>query len=218
MYAATSHQYFGMDLSWTRQVERLIFNIEARAREMSRPLEMSGPLLVSIDSKSGSGKSTLAEMIRQKVKAAVIFGDDFSAGGEKAAGLRPKELVEICIDWQVQRTVLKRFHLCQTACFFAYDWSAFDGSKKSKMARIEALDVVLLEGVYSARPELRDLIDLTVLLEVPNEDRHKRLLAREGEISAWERQWHRAEDWYFATSAPRECFDVVLDRGSASEQ
>lgn len=199
-----------MTLCWVQQVERLICDIEARAQDMRRPL------LVSIDGKSGSGKSTLAEVIRQKVRASVISGDDFFAGGEAVTNVSPEKLVEICIDWQALRRVLKQLHLSEPACFFAYDWMAFDGSRKSEMTRIEALDVVLLEGVYSARSELRDLVDLTVLLEISDEERLRRLLAREGEISLWERQWHCAEDWYFATSAPRESFDVVLNGVAAS--
>jgi hypothetical protein len=65
--------------------------------------------------------------------------------------------------------------------------------------------------VYAARPELADLIDMRVLLRVPDAVRMERLLAREGSLGPWERQWHAAEEWYFANVAPPEAFDVVID-------
>ncbi len=72
--------------------------------------------------------------------------------------------------------------------------------------------VVLLEGAYSARPELHDLLDLRVLLDTPTEVRLRRLLAREGESyrADWLARWSGAEDHYFGTVMPIERFDLVL--------
>ena len=52
------------------------------------------------------------------------------------------------------------------------------------------------------QPELADLIDLSVLLKVDEPVRQARLLAREGEMGAWEYQWQAAEDFYW--SSPTE--------------
>ena len=87
---------------------------------------------------------------------------------------------------------------------------AFDGSKRFEPTHIGVRKIVVFEGVYSARPELRDLVDLRVLIEIPEKERHQRLLKREGQMGEWEKQWHRAEDWYFTTAAPRSAFDIVL--------
>ncbi|MTH62415.1 hypothetical protein [Paracoccus litorisediminis] len=38
----------------------------------------------------------------------------------------------------------------------------------------------------------------------------RQLLAREGPPGDWDRQWHRAEDWYFDAAAPRHCFDIII--------
>lgn len=77
---------------------------------------------------------------------------------------------------------------------------------------------MVVEGVYTARPELRDLLDLTALIEVPDKERRKRLVRREGGISDWERQWHRAEDWYFEHLAPPHSFDVLLFDAAVSPE
>ena len=73
--------------------------------------------------------------------------------------------------------------------------------------------MVILDGAYSARPELADLFDLRVLLDVPRRVRRERLLRREGERdrAEWEARWGEAEDLYFETLMPPESFDLVLD-------
>jgi hypothetical protein len=48
------------------------------------------------------------------------------------------------------------------------------------------------------------------LLQVSEATRVTRLLAREGSIGAWERQWHEAEQWYFTRVMPPHRFDVLL--------
>ena len=70
----------------------------------------------------------------------------------------------------------------------------------------------LLEGAYSARPELHDLLDLRVLLDTPTDLRLRRLLAWEGESyqADWSARWSGAEDHYFGTVMPHGHFDLVL--------
>lgn len=72
---------------------------------------------------------------------------------------------------------------------------------------------MILEGEYSARPELSDLLDLRVLLHTPPHIRRRQLLEREGEDfrADWEARWSRAEDHYFGMTMPAGNFDVVLD-------
>ena len=38
-----------------------------------------------------------------------------------------------------------------------------------------------------------------------------RLLAREQSLTDWERQWHEAEEWYFANVAPAAGFDIIVE-------
>ena len=71
---------------------------------------------------------------------------------------------------------------------------------------------MILEGVYSARSELADLLHLRVLLDTRAEIREARLLEREGEHRRgdWPARWSSAEDHYFAALMPPEAFDVVI--------
>lgn len=171
----------------------------------------SGPLVVAIDGRSGTGKSTLAAALAQRLGATVVEGDDFYAGGTGIDGDPPQSRAARCIDWQAQRRVLAALRAGQGTSYHAFDWDAFDGSCSAHPTTVAPAPILLLEGVYSARPELHDLVDLRILLTLPDAVRLARLIAREGEIGPWETQWHEAEDWYFANAAPPSAFDLVID-------
>lgn len=173
----------------------------------------SGPVVAAIDGRSGSGKSTLASALAKLLSATVIEGDDFYAGGTGIKGDPAPSRAERCIDWRSQRRVLQALRAGRAGHYHAFDWDAFDGSPRSEATLIQPAPILILEGVYSARPELRDLLDVTILATVPDNVRHARLIAREGEIGPWEIQWHEAEDWYFAKDATPAAFDLVLDLG-----
>ena len=72
--------------------------------------------------------------------------------------------------------------------------------------------VIILDGAYSARPELADLIDLSVLVDVPVAERHARLAARERShfLDSWHARWDPAEAYYFTHVRPNSSFDLVV--------
>lgn len=187
-----------------KNVAALLKGIRELAGQFARPC------VVALDGRSGVGKSTLATKLATALDACVLEGDDFFAGGVLVRSDAPEDRVRDCIDWKRQRPVLETLRSGRLASYKAFDWEAFDGRLKTEPAVVEPRSVVLLEGVYSARPELSDLVDLRVLLQVSEATRTRRLLAREGSISSWERQWHEAEDWYFKHLAPAQVFDVIL--------
>jgi uridine kinase len=77
----------------------------------------------------------------------------------------------------------------------------------------EATPVIILDGAYSCRPELADIVDLSVLIEMSDDkQRRQRLLVREGAdfMASWHNQWDAAEDYYFSQVAPRSRFDLII--------
>lgn len=124
------------------------------------------------------------------------------------------------IDWRRQRQVLISLRVHGCATWHPFDWDAtdWDGEAPPLSAvpiHARAGAVVILQGAYSCRPELRDLLDLTVLLQAPDEVRTRRLRAREGadEHADWSARWARAEDYYFTHVVPAGDFDLVLRSG-----
>lgn len=72
--------------------------------------------------------------------------------------------------------------------------------------------VIILDGAYSGRPELAEIVDIAVLIELPDGLRRSRLLAREGVafMNRWHPIWDLAEDYYFAHVCPPSRYDFVF--------
>jgi uridine kinase len=172
------------------------------------------PLLVAIDGGSGAGKSTFAQNVTRELGAAVIDGDDFYAGGTEAEwdAMSASEKAAHCIDWRRQRPVLEALAQGRGASWLPYDWETDDGRLLERPNVCEPAPVIILEGVYSARPELADLFDLRVLYDSPADVRRRRIVEREGmgHHSDWNDRWEEAEQWYFNRVMPPEVFDLVL--------
>lgn len=172
------------------------------------------PLIVAIDGRSGAGKSALAGALAAELGAAVIDGDDFYSGGTAGQweAMIPAERAEHCIDWRRQRSVLEALAQGEEATWHPYDWETDDGRLSDRSCTCRPARVVILEGAYSARPELADLLDLRVMLDVPDEARKERLRRREGEHyrAEWEARWASAEEYYFKNVMPPEAFDLVI--------
>jgi uridine kinase len=183
------------------------------------------PVIVGIDGRSGSGKSTLASALAAKLTAdgdgpvTVIEGDDFYAGASAETWDRrtAADKADRVIDWRRQRTVLEQLRSTGVARWRRFDWDAADWDAdvapfEAEPVVAHATGVVLLEGAYSCRPELHDLLDLRVLLDVPHDVRRRQLLQREGDAheAEWDARWSAAEDHYFSAVMPPERFDVRL--------
>ncbi|HEY4346142.1 MAG TPA: AAA family ATPase [Gaiellaceae bacterium] len=172
-------------------------------------------MLVALDGPSGAGKSTLARAVEAKTGIAVIEGDDFYSGAiaDVWDAMSVEERIERCIDWRRQRPVLEALRRGEHATWHPYDWKADDGRLASAALSRGPARAAILEGAYSGRPELADLLDLRVLLTAPAELRRERVREREGERyrAEWEARWAAAEDCYFASVVPAERFDLVLD-------
>ncbi|MEO6892302.1 MAG: hypothetical protein ABI456_21605 [Ktedonobacteraceae bacterium] len=190
--------------------------------EISRLLKRKNPILVALDGRSGTGKSTLAQAIASRVEGVVVVGDDFYSGGNDDAwsGLSAKQKVDKGIDWQRMRAqVLEPLLAQKPASWHALDFKPEIGwlGWKDEAVELEPAPVILVDGVYSARPELSDLVDLTVLVEADDAVRRQRLVIREGQafMDRWHRLWDAAEDYYFTSICPRASFDIII-RNDAS--
>ncbi|MEP6300301.1 MAG: hypothetical protein ABJ382_23520, partial [Ilumatobacter sp.] len=192
-----------------------------------RELEVGSPVFVAIDGRSGAGKSSVSKAMVEAFGVSgssdpmvtLIEGDQFYAGGSALTwDSRPvAERADRVIDWRRQRRLLSQLRATGVGSWQSFDWDADDWDAddvplQTTPIRTVIAPVVVLEGAYSARPELHDLLDLRVLLEVPPEVRRRQLLAREGEEyrADWEARWSGAEDHYFGTVMPRDRFDLIL--------
>lgn len=178
-------------------------------------------LVVAIDGRSGSGKSTVAEAVAQDIDAVIVPCDDFFAANVSDAEWdrrTPEQRAADAIDWRrLKREAIEPLRTGRPARWLAFDFLAgprSDGTYPLQRTPREFAPkpVVLLDGAYSARPELADILDLSVLVEAAPATRQARLAAREAAdfLREWHVRWHSAEEYYFGHVRPPSAFDLVL--------
>lgn len=186
-------------------------------REVERYAQERGTtLLVALDGRSGAGKSTVSGKIAGRVGAVVVSSDDFYTGGtfDDWASRSPKEKAALCIDWKRLRTdVLEPLLSGNPAIWHAFDWKTWTGLSEHTFT-CEPASIIIIDGVYSTRPELADLIDISILVRLPDKIRRDRLRNRENEpfLARWHAVWDEAEEFYFTNIRPPSSFDMVLVR------
>jgi uridine kinase len=178
-----------------------------------------GPaVLVAIDGAGGTGKSMLArELALLRDDVAVIGGDDFyrPLAESTRAALTPIEAVDLLFDWERLRDeALAPLVRGEDARYRSYDWAAERlGTDEQTVA---AHGVVVVEGVYVARPALRGHYDLIVVVDAPWELCLERQLARGENEPEQIARWRAAEQWYLERQDPRRVADLVIDTSAAS--
>lgn len=178
--------------------------------------QRKSPVVVAVDGRSGTGKSTLSARMAAQFGAALIDQDDFYSGGDfdDWMPLTPEQRADRCIDWRrLRQEVLEPLITGHSARWHPFDWDTLNGLAKCEL-QAEPSEVIVLDGAYSSRQELSDVINLTVLVTLPEEVRRRRLVDREGAewMTTWHRVWDEAEDHYFSRMRPPGQFDIVIQR------
>jgi uridine kinase len=178
--------------------------IERRKREGER-------LFVAIDGGAGAGKSMLARAIRDQLgSVSILRTDDFfrPLNEHPIADLSAEKLYELYFPWERMRDeALMPLDRGETARYQRYDWST---DRLLDWVSAEPAGIVLVEGVYSSRPELRPVLDAIIFVDAPREERRSRVLARDRNPGGWIIPWMSAEDWYLNQIRPQDTADLLL--------
>lgn len=190
-------------------IEKAITTARRLAEKVKRPI------LIAVDGRSGTGKSTIAQKIADELGGVKITADDFWVGGsnEEWDTRTPKEKVDMAIDWnRIRQEVLVPLLNNEPATWHPFNWETGE-VLSSKSIHSESNPYIILDGAYSARPELEDIIDISILINVKDSLRRLRLKEREGEpyMQDWHTRWDVAEDYYFSHHRPQESFDITIE-------
>jgi hypothetical protein len=165
-----------------------------------------GPVrVVAVDGPAGSGKTTFAGRLAEALAAAgagacVLHTDDLLDGWGDVVTFWPR----------LERWVLAPLRRGEAAWYRRYDWVAERFSADWRPVGVP--DVLVLEGVSSARAAIRDELTWSVFVRARRASRLARGLARDGESlrGQWLR-WMADEDGHFAADGTADHADLLVD-------
>lgn len=155
---------------------------------------------VLIDGRSGAGKSMLADRLGDAWPAdAVVRLDDVYPGWDGLAWASE----------HIRRELLAPRAAGRPGRWRRWDWAADAPAEWHTVAPGGRL---IVEGVGALTPASRALADLGIWIELPQAERKRRALARDGDTYRphWDR-WAAQEDAFLARHHPRAVADVVVD-------
>jgi uridine kinase len=192
--------------------------------------EASRPLLVAVDGPDGVGKTHFADELalvlgdrgREVVRASV---DDFHEPREHrhALGRDAHTVWTRSFDYRALRRELLDPWLAGAGSSYRAAWHDVRRDEHVDAAPLPVPDrgVLVVDGVFTQRPELEHAWDLVVYLDAPPEVTVVRLAARDGSAAEVgdpdNRRYLDAQRIYFETCFPRQKADVVIDNTQLTE-
>ncbi|MGW5402325.1 hypothetical protein [Streptomyces sp. NPDC003952] len=175
------------------------------------PLSRGATRILAVDGAGGSGKTTLAAVVAGLLDgAATVHGDDFyrPMPEQEREHFDAEQGYHRYFDWERLRDqVLVPLRADRAARYQLYDWST---GRLGAWCEVAAGGVVVVEGVYSARPELAPYYDLSVYVDTPRDVCLRRVRARGENPEEWILRWRAAEDHYLRTTWPQTRAGVLV--------
>ena len=124
------------------------------------------------------------------------------------AALTPEDGYRSNFDWQRWRDqLLEPLSRGVSANYRVYDW---ERNVLGEWVRVDARGIILIEGVGSCRPELRNYYDVKIYVETPRDVCLARLRDRGENTEEWIQRWFESEEWYAANELDLAGFDFVF--------
>lgn len=175
------------------------------ARVLRAPPRLGKVRVVAVDGPAGSGKTTFAGRLGralrgQGVDVAEVHTDDLLEGWTDMVSFWPR-----LMEWVVEP--LRRG---EPGRYRVYDWHA--KRFEDEWRPLPVPDVLIVEGVTSARSEAGSFLTFAILVDAPADLRLARGLERDGE---WLRddwlRWMADEDLHYAADRTAGRTDLVVD-------
>ena len=185
----------------------------ARAVEAIADLPRDRRVLVAVDGVDGAGKTTFADRLAPRLDRPVVRAseDDF-LNPAAIRHRRGRESPEGFFRDSYDLALLEQLLLDPFAAGRPYRRRAFDVLADAPVVSVDenapAGALLLLDGMFLHRDELRGRWDLSILLDVPPELSAERLLARDGKPTR--PRYVLGQQRYFAECDPRRRASLVL--------
>jgi uridine kinase len=182
--------------------------VAAAVTDLATP---AGSVVVAIDGATASGKTILADAVAAQLDGCeIVHADDFyrPMPDNERERLDAEQGYRRYFDWErLREQVLVPLRDGRAARYQIYDWGT---GHLGAWREIRPGTVVLVEGVYSARPELAPYYHFAVLVDTPRAICLQRAMER-GQ-NPYERilRWRAAEDFYLSTTRPQDRVQLVV--------
>jgi uridine kinase len=176
--------------------------------EIEELLKEKNEVVIAIDGPSGSGKSTLASKLEEHFNdSVVVHMDDFFLPSVERT---PERLDGVFMHVDYQRLIDEVLGRSETTS----NYRVFDcKSQTFEVVQINKGHIIILEGVSSARMELRKYIDFIIYIDISRASQLERLSSRENEFmyKRFINEWIPLEDFYFSEHAVKSSADLILE-------
>ena len=167
------------------------------------PSKVGKTHIIAIDGPAGAGKTTLAMQISQALSSrfsvAIVHMDDLYNGWEGALGENLTEQLSKIIEAQRKS---------QSYALPHFDWNAH---QYSTPRYLKPPQILILEGVGSARAIVRESATTTIWIEVDRNIGIERVIARDGDaIESHMKKWLIDQEIYFTSDKTRESAQFIL--------
>lgn len=173
--------------------------------------KLSSPTIIAIDGHSASGKSSLALALHQAhPTSTLVHTDDFY----RPLPERTRNELDavggyhLYYDWQrLEAQVLRPLKDGLAARYQRYDWST---NSLAEWITVSPTGLVIIEGCYAARPELRNYYHAIVVVVAHEATRQHRQRLRADASQEWLDRWDAAEQYYMSYAALHIYADLVV--------
>lgn len=183
--------------------------------------------LIGMDGLGGAGKTTFAEKLKRNLEfngfhVVLLHMDDFIHPQKIRYSAKQDEW--ICYydkQWRydyVIENILYPIHLGETIDQNIEIYDKKNDTYEKRHVSIGSNTIVMLEGVFIQRPELKMFFDFVVYMDVPKDKRLERVLLRDTYIGdrikiqeKYEKRYFPAEDFYMKSCSPIANADYVME-------
>ena len=167
------------------------------------------PAILAIDGRCASGKSTLATQLAADWDANLFHMDDFYLQPHQRTAERLAEPGGNVDRERFLSEVLQPLRAGQPVAYRRFDCHTFTFDP---VRIIEPKQLAIVEGSYSCHPDLRDLYEVRLFLDIDQETQMERIMRRNGPEAAerFHTRWIPLEETYFRNCLVQECCEYML--------